>query len=68
MISAQSKRYQIVLWPGKDRTGLGSKLQFDTLAEAVAEFDRCKAQGSYRSGVLFEWFPLSAQWQLIERF
>ena len=69
MIHVENKRYQVALWVDEDRSGSGLKLQFDSLAEALLEFDKRKrAGGLYRSGVLFEWLKDSSQWVLIDQF
>lgn len=69
MIHVDNKRYQLALWVDEDRSGSGLRLQFDTLAEAAAEFEKRKsASGLYRSGILFEWLKNSAQWSLIDQF
>jgi hypothetical protein len=68
MITVENKRFQVALWTNEDRAGPGFKLQFDSLAEAVAEFDRHRGAGLYRSGILYEWHKVSALWELIDRF
>jgi hypothetical protein len=69
MIHVYTKRYQVALWVDQDRSGGGLKLEFDTIAEAAAEFERRKSgSGFYRTGILFEWLKNSAQWKLIDQF
>ena len=52
----------------EDRTGPGLKLGFDSLDEAVAEFDKQKAGKLYRSGIIYEWHKISSEWVLVDRF
>jgi hypothetical protein len=69
MIHVDNKRYQVALWVDEDRSDGGLRLQFDTLAEAAAEFEKRKREGGlYRSGILFEWLKNSGQWRLIDQF
>lgn len=69
MMQSTSKRFHVVVWETDDRTaGVGIKYQFDTLAEAVAAFDRQRRAGRYREGVLIQWRQDSDEWELVDRF
>ena len=68
MNSSSHKRYQVVLWPSADRTGLALFLDFATLPEAEAELRARQSVGEYRAGVLMEWNKLRQEWELVDRY
>jgi hypothetical protein len=43
-------------------------LEFDTLADALAELERHRDGGVYRSGLCIQWHKASQEWALVDRF
>lgn len=68
MIQNQRKPYQISLWPTTDRSGPAVNLEFDTLADALAELERHRDGGVYRSGLCIQWHKVSQEWAMVDRF
>jgi hypothetical protein len=68
MIQNLPKRYQISLWATIDRSGPALSLEFDSQDEALAELERQRESGVYRSGLCLEWRKVSEEWALVEHF
>lgn len=68
MIFIQTKRYRITLWEREGRSGATLSLEFDNLADAERAFEQKKAEGSYQTGILFEWRKQHNDWLLLRRY
>lgn len=70
MIQVPSKPYQIVLWTGVEHadTTPALRMEFDSLEEAVAEFEKQRETGLHRSGILYQWRRHSGSWDLLRRY
>jgi hypothetical protein len=70
MIQHTTRPYHLVLWEAQDRSGPSAalKLEYETRARALAEFETHRQAGRYGAGILFEWLKDIDEWKLIDRF
>jgi hypothetical protein len=69
MIHVLGKPFVVTLWESPERDGDGAlRLEFETHQEAVAELNRQREAGLYRSGVAMHWRKVSDEWDLVAKY